>query len=129
MKKLDDQSIIETGNALCKSIEELQEKVKHHFKGQKDDDSGKYRVQFNGSLSAGCYVEDRSAAQALTRIMTWFKKDNDPMTGAMHGELLVCQPGEPSVTVAIYTLYPTGRIVRYTVATQRRTTVNWGDEV
>lgn len=111
-----------------KESQTIYEEGKRATRGQKFDDSGKYRIQFNGYKSPGSYAEDRAAAQGLVRIMNWFVKDNGPLTDAIHGELLLCNPGEPDVTVAIYVMYTSGRIMRKTTATGHRTTVCWGSE-
>lgn len=92
------------------------------------DDSGKYRVMFRDTKQAGSYVEDRAAAQRLLALMKWWVKDEGALTEPMHGEVLLCNPGEPDVLVAIYVMHPTGRIVRYTCATNRRQTCDWGTE-
>lgn len=92
------------------------------------DDRGEYRVVFQGQLMPGSYVQDRAAAQGLIRIMTWYAKDNAPLGYKVAGEIRACNPGEPQVLIALYTLYETGRIVRHTLATNRRQTVCWGTE-
>jgi hypothetical protein len=121
----DKQSILKSENELCTQVPELETFCRR--KGMKLDDSGKYRIQFMDTKQPGSYVLDRSAAQALVRVMKWWVKDN-PQTDDLHAELLSCQPGEPDVLVAIYIRYTTGRIVRHTVATNRRQTVDWGSE-
>lgn len=123
----DKQSILNSENELCKQVPELEKFM--HRKGMRLDESGKYRIQFMDTKQPGSYLLDRSAAQALVRIMKWWVKDNDPQTDDLHAELMICQPGEPDVLVAIYVMHPTGRIVRHTVATNRRQTVDWGTEV
>ena len=131
---IDNQSIIETGNGLCKSIEDLQKKARklgivRTGPLMRTDDSGKYRIEFQGTKQAGSYVEDRAAAQRLLSVMKWWVKDSEqPLTNVLRGAILLCNPGEPDVLVAIYFMYPDGRVVRHTVGTGRRQTVNWGTE-
>jgi hypothetical protein len=97
-------------------------------RGQRFDDSGRYRVTFKGLKQPGCYTQDRAAAQALMRTMKWWRKDNSHYEMPVQGAILLCQPGEPDVLISSYTMFENGRIIRVTAATGRRSTCDWGDE-